>query len=133
MSTLPPPKEATAGKGHAAAATEPTLQGIITSQFAELERQARIRKEVITRLAATLDDFVASFDGPAQTDHRREARDYARTLGQHLNAAVFAQSGGEIIAPIRLASTPTRTETSAEQEAATTTTKTPLDTPSAPS
>lgn len=133
MSTHPPPKNVTAGKGHTASDTEPTLQGIITSQYAKLEREARIRKEVITRLAATLDEFVASFNGPTQTDHRREARDFARTLGQHLNTAVFAQSGGEIIAPIRPASTPARTDTSAEPETAITTTQSLSDAPSAPS
>ncbi|KAH6658605.1 hypothetical protein BKA67DRAFT_644388 [Truncatella angustata] len=87
------------GKG--AADTEPTVQGMIHDNLAKAEREAKIRREVIKTLARSLDSFIDSFSAPNKGDHKKVARDFARTLGQHLNVAVFAESGGNLTAPIR--------------------------------
>ncbi|RYP42584.1 hypothetical protein DL767_000108 [Monosporascus sp. MG133] len=121
QSTGRPPKLNMAGKGPAADDNESLLQDTINKQFAKQERENRIQKDVITKLAIQLDGFVQSFEGDTQKDHRRIARQFVDTLGQHLNAAVYAQSAERLTAPIRPPSTQAKTDTSGPEPQTSTT------------
>ncbi|KAI1114416.1 hypothetical protein F5Y14DRAFT_414169 [Nemania sp. NC0429] len=106
----PPPKVTMAGKDNHDD-NESLLRDIITKQYAKIDRENDIRREVTTALATALNKFVGSFKRVSKASHRQMARNYAKTLGQHLNVTVYAQSGGSLIAPIRPASTQAKTET----------------------
>jgi hypothetical protein len=97
-----------------AAGLEETVQSMMTGQLAQVERDLRVKKEVITKLAGTLDGFVESFQGDHLSTQRRTARELVNVLARHLNTAVFAETDGHLYAPIRVESSPEQTQESEE-------------------
>lgn len=103
-----PPSKSTATGRDTATDTEPTLQGIIAKHYTKVDRDTKIRKDVITQLAITIDSCVSLYSGENQTTHKRIAKEYAYTLVEHLKNAIPC---GTLPGPSRLASAAPRTDT----------------------
>ncbi|KAH8753241.1 hypothetical protein F5883DRAFT_650998 [Diaporthe sp. PMI_573] len=76
----------------------------LAPQLDELVRRATLQKDVLEALAGAMDNFVSSWAGEHQKEHRREARALVTAMLGHLNTHVFAASGGQVYTPVRVAS-----------------------------
>ncbi|KAI4860489.1 hypothetical protein F4820DRAFT_107222 [Hypoxylon rubiginosum] len=70
----------------------------------EMDRLARINKQVLGDLAKDLDAFVGSYKGDHLSEHRAQARSFVGMLVGHLNTAVFSATNGSLYASIRIRS-----------------------------
>ncbi|KAG5962728.1 hypothetical protein E4U57_006846 [Claviceps arundinis] len=66
-----------------------TAQTYLGKQLDDLNRSFQVKKEVLTKLGRTLDDFVTGYRGDNQREHRASARLLVSMVLEHLNAKVF--------------------------------------------
>ncbi|KAG6216508.1 hypothetical protein E4U50_005654 [Claviceps purpurea] len=76
------------GKG---AGTDTTAQAFLGKHLDNLDRDYMVRRQVISKLANTLDEFVSGFRGDDQRDHKMAARNLVTMVLEHLDANVFSK------------------------------------------
>ncbi|KAG6195297.1 hypothetical protein E4U50_000313 [Claviceps purpurea] len=86
--TTAPKRLDLAGKG---AGTDTTAQAFLGKHLNDLDRDYMVRRQVISKLANTLDEFVSSFRGDDQQDHKMAARNLVTMVLEHLDANVFSK------------------------------------------
>ncbi|KAG5912622.1 hypothetical protein E4U61_000324, partial [Claviceps capensis] len=71
-----------------------TAQTYLGKQLDDLNRTFQVKKEVLTKLGRTLDDFVTGYRGDNQREHRVTARHLVSMVLEHLNTQVFDTNRG---------------------------------------
>ncbi|KAG6252828.1 hypothetical protein E4U49_007595, partial [Claviceps purpurea] len=71
------------------AGDDTAAQTYLGKQLDDLNRSFQVKKEVLTKLGRTLDDFVTGYRGDNQREHRASARLLVSMVLEHLNAKVF--------------------------------------------
>lgn len=81
--------------------TNTTASAAIRNQFDAIDKKAKLQRDIITAFATNVDAFVASFK---DTEARNAAYGLSSKVVNYLATSLFAESGGEVYAPIRLRS-----------------------------